>query len=196
MYRLLGFVVLFFLFSCKKVDKTLPFMGIPAGGTDTARIPAFLVTDQLGRKVTQKDFDGKIYIADFFFTSCPTICPLQTANMLTIYKEFKGNDRVRFISFSIDPRHDSVPVLKKFADDLGVDHDQWRLVTGPKDKIYPLAKAYMSIAQEDEDAPGGYTHSGYLLLVDGRRHLRGYSDGTKPTSVQEMVGKIKILLSQ
>ena len=183
-------------FSCGPGEAPLPVMGLPADGGDTATIPPFAYTDQMGRTVTEKDFAGKVYIADFFFTSCPTICPLQTAHMLEIYKAFKDDERVMFLSHSIDPRHDSVPVLKKYADDLGIDHQKWRFITGPKADVYKQAKAYMSVAAEDADAPGGYTHSGYLLLIDQHRHIRAYSDGTQKSSVTELVPKIKLLLNE
>lgn len=196
-FRFLVFAGLITLiYSCKGENSALPILGLPADGRDTAIIPDFHFIDQLGRTVTANDFKGKVYIADFFFTSCPTICPLQTGNMLQIYKHFKDDDRVMFLSHSIDPRHDSVPVLKKYADELGVDHDKWRFITGPKEEIYHQAKAYMSIAAEDADAPGGYTHSGYLLLVDQNRHIRAFADGTKGSSVEELVPKIKLLLNE
>lgn len=185
----------FICFSCEQKAKPLPYLGISTTDQPKPVIPNFAFLDQLGRKVTNEDFKGKVYVADFFFTSCPTICPMQTANMLKIYKEVPDSN-LMFLSHSIDPRHDSVPVLKEYADELGIDNARWRFITGPKEEIYKIAESYMSTAMEDKDSPGGYVHSGYLLLVDGSGHLRAYCDGTKVDSVMEFIPKIMQLLSE
>ncbi len=153
----------------------------PQGTTDTVRqgIPAFALTDQLGRPFTNATVKGKIVVADFFFASCPTICPVVKKEELRLWQRYKNDPRVVFVSHTIDPRHDSVAVLREYAERLGVANSNWYFVTGPKDTIYALAQRYLVAAVEDKDAPGGFTHSGALALVDPRGHLRAtLSPGT------------------
>jgi protein SCO1/2 len=194
--RFILFIFLSFtIFACNQTPKSLPYLGKTAVSGQKPVIPPFTFTDQMGRKVTNQDLKGKVYVADFFFTSCPTICPMQTANMLKIYNQVPDPD-LMFLSHSIDPRHDSVPVLKKYADELGINHDRWRFITGPKEEVYKIAEDYMSTAMEDKDEPGGYIHSGYLLLVDRDGHLRAYCDGTNADSINVFIPKIKLLLGE
>lgn len=183
------------LFSCKSNQtEELPYLGIPTEENQKPQIPSFSFTDQLNRPTTEATFKEKIYIADFFFTSCPTICPKVTAQMLRIYKEFEQNPEVAYLSHSVDTRHDSVPKLKQYADKLNIDHDKWHFVTGKKEEIFSISKNYMSIVLEDPDAPGGYDHSGYIILVDKDRHIRAYCNGTDPADVDKFIDKIKVLL--
>lgn len=114
--------------------------------------------------------------------------------MLRIYKEFEQNPEVAYLSHSVDTRHDSVPRLKQYADKLNIDHDKWHFVTGKKEDIFSISKNYMSIVLEDPDAPGGYDHSGYIILVDKDRHIRAYCNGTDPADVDKFIDKIKVLL--
>ena len=161
-------------------------------------IPAFEFTDQYGKAVTNADFRGQsIYVADFFFTSCPTICPKMKTQMLRLYKKYKGNKAVKFLSHSIDPRHDTVPVLNEYAQKLGVSDNQWRFVTGDKEKIYTIAaKGYMTSALEDSNAEGGFVHSGAFVLVDKKQQVRAVFDGTKPEQVDQMEEAIEALLKE
>lgn len=166
--------------------------------TDTLyqTIPAFRFADQDGDTVTNKTLAGKVYVADFFFTSCPSICPIMSRNMKTLYDQFKGNDEVRFLSHSIDPRHDSVPELKKYADKLGVTDRRWLFVTGPKSAVYPLAeKSYLVAVNEDGKAPGGFIHQGYFVLVDKEKRIRGAYDGTDKEQVKKLSSDIGVLLN-
>jgi len=183
------------LTSCQSPVKELPYLGIPTAENEKPTIPDYNFTDQNNQPVTPKTFGGKIYISDFFFTSCPTICPKVTAQMLRIYKHFEENKEVAFLSHSIDTRHDSVPKLKAYADKLNIDHDKWRFVTGKKEEIFSISRNYMSIVLEDADAPGGYDHSGYVILVDKTRHIRAYCNGTDPADVDKFILKIETLLS-
>jgi len=165
----------------------LPYLGFhDINGQDTVyhKIPKFAFVNQDSVMVTNETFNGKLYIADFFFTSCPTICPKVTKNMLQLYKQYEGNDSLLFLSHTIDTKRDSVERLKKYADNLGVSSDKWMFVTGDKDEIYEIADDYMSIATENPDAPGGFDHSGWLLLIDDQGHIRSFVDGTKDEKVE------------
>ncbi|GAB4450392.1 MAG: hypothetical protein Fur0028_05870 [Bacteroidales bacterium] len=160
-------------------------------------IPAFKFINQDSIEVTEKTFDGKIYIADFIFLSCPTICPKMTNEMIKVYQTYKSNPNILFISHTIDPEHDSIPRLKSYAENLGIDPTKWFFVTGNKDKIYSLAEeSYFATAYADNTAPGGYVHSGGLLLVDKNKHIRGVYDGTNPKETERLKADIKILLNE
>ena len=111
-------------------------------------IDNFQFVNQDSAIVNNETFKGKYYVADFFFTSCPTICPIMSANMLTLYDDFKGEPNLNFLSHTIDTRHDSVKVLKRYSTKLGVSSDRWHFVTGPKDDIYGIAKSYLVSAKE------------------------------------------------
>lgn len=147
--------------------------------------------------VTQADFDGKVYVADFFFTRCPSICPVMSRQMLRVYNAYKGDGRVRFLSHSIDPKHDSVAVLKRYADGLNITAAQWHLVTGDKDAIYVLAqKGYIVPAVYGTGLPQDINHSGHFVLVDTKRRIRGYYLGTDATEVDKLIADINILLAE
>ena len=179
-------------------QKALPIIGnhdIQGEDTIYHQIPDFAFIDQDSQVVTNATFDGKIYIADFFFTSCPTICPKVKKQMLRIYEKYQDEPRLMFLSHSIDPKRDTVGRLKTYSENLGVDTGRWRFVTGNKDEIYEIADDYMSIAVEDPNAPGGFDHSGWLLLVDQDRHIRSYCNGTKPEKVDEFMKDIDWLLA-
>ncbi|POY35988.1 SCO family protein [Solitalea longa] len=160
-------------------------------------IQSFRFVNQDSQWVSNDTFKDKIYVADFFFTSCPTICPIMKKNMLVVYNKFKGNPHFGIISHSIDPRHDSVTVLKKFAHKIGVDDTQWNFVTGNRDTIYALAEhSYLTTAKEDNAAPGGIVHQGAFILIDKNRHIRGVYDGTNPEAVDKMMIDIDNLLNE
>lgn len=193
------------LLSCKDGGKPapegrLPILGArqtgPNGDTIYQTIPGFSFLNQDSVFISQDSLDGKIYVADFFFTTCPTICPIMTKNMVDVYEAFKGNPRVKIYSHSIDPRNDSVPVLKAYSDALGVTSGTWHMVTGDKMEIFAMAKAYMVSALEDPTAPGGLVHSGAFILIDPDRRIRGYYDGTKPEEVKELIADIQRLMNE
>lgn len=162
------------------------------------QIPDYKFVDQDSNYVTPKTFEGKVYVADFFFTTCPTICPVMERNLLRVYKKYKGNSEVAFLSHTIDPDHDSVSILKDYAERLGVnDAKQWHFVTGAKDKIYQIGQqSYMVSAMEDKNSPGGYIHSGAFILVDKDRHVRGIYDGTKKDDVDRLMKDMDTLLKE
>lgn len=194
-------IILLGLGSCQKQEETpLPILGIPKisddGDTIHHTIPEFNFIDQDSNLVTKESFNNKIYVADFFFTSCPSICPTMTRQMKRIYENFENEDRLMFISHSIDTRYDTVPVLKAYADKLNIDDRKWRFVTGEKSEIMGIANDYFNVAYEDPDAPGGYDHSGKFILVDTEGHIRSFCQGTDPEEVTEFIKDIQKLLKE
>ena len=203
-----GFLLLssIFFLSCLRgpepVDK-LPVLGAETvfdedGNQDTLykQINAFSFIDQDSNYIDADGVKGKVYVVDFFFTSCPTICPKMTKQMLRVYQEFEGNEKIKFISHSIDTRHDSVPVFNAYAKKLNVSSNQWHFVTGSREDIYDIAEEYMVSAMEDETAPGGYIHSGAFILMDGQHRIRGYYDGVLPEDVDQLMLDINTLLAE
>ncbi len=188
------------LFSCqKKAPEPLPVLGnveIVNGDTLYHTVPDFSFIDQDSQVVTNATFADKAYVVDFFFISCPTICPIVTKQMLRVYDRFKTEDRLMLLAHTIDTKYDSVSRLKQYAVNLGVDTRKWRFVTGVKDEIYGIANDYFSIAIEDPNAPGGFDHSGRLILVDKNRRIRSFCDGTDPASVDRFMQDIETLLKE
>jgi len=166
--------------------------------TDTVdhTIPDYKLVNQDSNWITPETFEGKVYVADFFFTSCPTICPTMKKEMLRVYEAYKNNDEVSIISHTIDPEYDTVALLKDFAEKLDVKAPKWHFVTGEKEAIYELGqKGYMVTAMEDENEEGGYLHSGAFILVDKERKIRGVYDGTKSEEVDKLITDIELLLA-
>lgn len=159
-------------------------------------IPAFDFINQDSVHVTNATFDNKIYIANFFFTHCPSICPTMQRNLLKIYEKYKDDDRIAFISHSIDFKYDTPSVLKEYATKLGVTNDQWQFVMGSKKDIYGIAEAYYVYTKEDATVPGGYDHQGYFMLIDKDRHIRGAYDGTDDQQVANLTEDLEIILKQ
>lgn len=199
-----------FLFglSCTS-DKKLPFYGErdtkivkDANGNEKIdtiykTIPNFSFLNQDSVAVTQDTFKGKIYVADFFFTSCSTICPVMHRNMKTLYEEYKANSDVMFLSHTIDFKYDQPSVLKKYAQKLGVDVPQWQFVHGNKDEIYKIAEQdYLVAVGEDSAATDGYIHQGWLVLIDKHKRIRGAYDGTKDDQVAMLKADMATLLAE
>jgi len=192
--------------SCE--TKKLPYLGEPdvvkkmVNGKETEEtiyptIPDFSFTNQDNQTVTQADFNNKVYVADFFFVTCPTICPIMKKNMLTVYQEFKDNPDVKILSHTIDPEHDNPDILKKYATDLGITGSMWQFVTGDREKIYDIGqKHYMVSAMEDSSEAGGYIHSGAFVLIDKDRHIRGMYDGTTEEGTNKLKEDLKSLLKE
>jgi protein SCO1/2 len=176
--------------------QSLPVLGKKPGQEKPTTIPDFELTNQYGRSVSQEDLEGKVYVADFFFTTCPTICPKMTEQMQRVHEAFRDNPRVVLLSHSIDPDHDSAEVLRRYAERHGVEKGSgWHFLTGDKERIYELAEAhYLVSASEDESAPGGYAHSGAFVLIDPQDRIRGYYDGTNPEDVDRLIADIRSLL--
>ena len=196
----LNFLVALLVFSCSQ-EKKLPFIGPKQvntkGDTVYHQIPAFRFLNQDSVFVSEKDVEGKVYVADFFFTTCPTICPKMKTQMLRIYERYKDRDVVRILSHSIDPDFDTPNVLKDYATRLQVKAPKWNLLTGDKAAIYTLGqKSYMVSAQEDPNEAGGFVHSGAFILVDKNRHVRGIYDGTVEAEVNHLLEDMEILLKE
>ncbi len=157
-------------------------------------IDNFSFVDQDSAIITQDTFHDKIYVADFFFTSCRTICPIMKTQMLRVYDTLKNNSDVLILSHTIDPEYDTVALLHDFANRLGVSSDRWHFVTGEKDSIYDLAqRSYFATALEDKSEPDGFIHSGAFLLIDKEKRIRGKYDGTKEEDVNRLIRDIAIL---
>lgn len=202
-------LVLLTLSECGQTDKNkeLPVLGrerivekevdgVLIQETVPHKIADFEFVDQDSSIITNDSFSGQVYVADFFFTSCPTICPIMKRELLRVYEAYENDPRVAILSHSIDPTHDTVALLHEFAQNLGVKSDKWHFVTGDKDKIFEIAEqSYMVVANEDLAAPGGFAHSGAFLLVDEKRRIRGVYDGTVPDQVNQLIVDIKKLVS-
>lgn len=180
--------------------KTLPILGnrdiTPAGDTIYPAIPDFSFVDQDSNLITNATFEGKIYVADFFFIHCPTICPKVKAQAKRIYDKYQNDDRILMLSHSIDTKNDTVAALKQYANKLGIATSKWHLVTGDHDDIYEIADDYFSIAIVNPDAPGGFDHSGRIILVDKKRHVRAFCDGTDAEDVTRFMNEIDLLLQE
>ncbi|MDX1315306.1 MAG: SCO family protein [Eudoraea sp.] len=154
----------------------------------------FSLVNQNGDTITQEDYRDKIYVADFFFTTCPTICPIMTKNMADIQQEILEDDEVLLLSHSVTPEIDSVAQLKKYAREKGVDDSKWNLVTGDKKQIYELArKSYLAVKTDGDGGPYDMIHTENFILVDKERRIRGTYDGTNPEEIQELLEDLKIL---
>jgi len=161
------------------------------------RVGSFSLTDQNGNTVTENDFKDKIYITDFFFVTCPTICPKMATQMQRVYTEFKDNDNILFLSHTVMPEKDSVPVLKEYAKKLDVSANKWKFVTGDKKQIYNLArKTYFAAISEGDGGPDDFVHTENFVLVDKEKRLRGFYDGTSEKDADRLIKDIYTLLEE
>ena len=163
------------------VDSTLQFV------KKYHTIADFSLTNQNGRTVTQDDYKDKIYIADFFFTTCPSICPIMTKNMVEIQEKILNQNDVLLLSHSVTPEIDTVAQLKKYALEKGVNDAKWNLVTGDKKQIYELArKSYLAVKTDGDGGPFDMIHTENFILVDKERRISGFYDGTKAEEVAQV----------
>lgn len=170
-----------------------------SSGGDTLfhTIPDFSFTNQDGKNITQEYYKDKIYVADFFFTTCPSICPKMSSSLGKIQEKFKAQRDVKLVSFTVNPENDSVEVLKDYAKKFMVNSSKWNLLTGSKMEIYELGvKGYLVPASEDALAPGGFLHSEYLMLIDKEKRIRGFYDGTNEAAVDSLIGEIIVLMQE
>lgn len=166
------------------------------------RVPNIELTNQLGNKVSLDDLKGKILIADFFFTRCPSICPTLTKNIRLLQDALKGKDPrridtpfVHFLSFSVDPTRDSVPALKKYSDKYGINPDVWWLLTGPKDSIYNFALNEIKLGiQDGEGVDSNFIHTQRLVLIDRERIIRGYYNGLDSAAMSKLAEDLTLLM--
>ncbi|KAA0992258.1 SCO family protein [Dyadobacter aurulentus] len=206
MKYLIACVLALMIGACK--HKKLPILGEPdivvkivdgkkTEVTEYPKIPDYAFINHKNQVFTQKQMEGKIYVADFFFTTCPTICPVMKSNMLTVVERFKDNPEISILSHTIDPEHDTPAVLGKYAEDLGLKGDMWQFVTGDREKIYEIGqKHYLVSAMADPDAPGGFIHSGSFVLVDKNKYVRGIYDGTSSESTARLIADMAVLLEE
>ena len=161
------------------------------------KIKSFEFLNQNGEIISEKDYEGFIYVADFFFTTCPSICPLMTNNMVNIQNYIKDKNKVKILSFSVTPEIDSVPVLKEYSIKKGVDDKYWNLLTGDKSKIYSLArKSFLVVKENIESNSHDMIHTENFVLVDREKRIRGFYDGTDDKDMQVLKKDIEILLEE
>ena len=182
------FCLVVFMNSCgsdknKKVDQKL------------GKVPDFKFINQDSTWVTLKDFENSIYVTDFFFIQCKGICPIMKTNMLNLYHDFKDEDRVKFLSHTIDPERDNVLTLKEYANTLQVEAPKWHFVTGEKDKIYSIAHdIYKNSVLEDAEAEDGFIHSGAFILVNQNQEIVRYYDGTQHEEIKRLKEDLRRML--
>lgn len=158
------------------------------------RIADFSLLNQNGDTITQENYRDKIYVADFFFTTCPTICPIMTANLVEVQAALADDPEVLLLSHSVTPEIDSVAQLKKYAIEKGVNDAKWNLVTGDKKQIYELArKSYLAVQEDGDGGPFDMIHTENFILVDKQRRIRGFYDGTKEEEMDRLLSDIEIL---
>jgi protein SCO1 len=181
-------------------EKPLPIFGereVIDSDTIYHTIGDFSFVDQDSAEITRQTFDGKIYVADFFFTSCRTICPIMKTQMLRVYDSVENDPDVLLLSHTIDPEYDTVGLLHDYAERLGVKSNKWHFVTGDKDEIYKIAQtSYFATAMEDKSEPDGFIHSGAFLLIDKQKRIRGKYDGTKEADVDRLLRDIEKLKAE
>lgn len=158
----------------KKTDVELSYIVIDG---EKKKAPEFEFVNQDGDTISNEDYEGKVYLVEFFFTTCPTICPIMNKNLVEIQDEFEGKDDFGIASFSIDPSHDTPEVLAEYAENYGITNPNWNLMTGEREKIYALANQGFGLyAGEDADAAGGFAHQGMFALVDQEGYIRSRKD--------------------
>ncbi len=192
------------LVSCKENKKQeallLPVFGekkaVSKESEDTIyhTIKPFLFKNQFNENVTEQTTQSKIYVADFFFTSCQSICPQMSSMLVNVQKAFDGDDSVLILSHTVNPMLDTVEVLYGYAQQYGAQKNKWHLLTGNKKEIYDLAKeSYLVNAFQDDGSPEGFLHSELFVLIDAKRRIRGYYDGTDSGAVVKLIADIKVL---
>jgi len=192
---LLGFT------ACDSVvsSEPLPILGnkeIVDGETVYHTIRDWTFVNQDSVALSNKSLSDHIYISDVFFTSCPTICPKVMKQMLVLYDEFENDEMVKMVSFTIDPKRDDVERLKLYSSNLGVSSDKWHFLTGDKDNIYDVADDYFIVAHPDSDAPGGFDHSGKIILTDKQGRVRAFAEGTDPETIPPFIKAVKRLIKE
>jgi protein SCO1 len=181
----------------------LPYVGereLASNGKDTIyhSVKPFSFVNQDGKTVTDKDYEGKIYVADYFFTTCKSICPKMATELLRVQDKFaytKG--LVQILSHTVNPENDSVPVLKSYSEMIHADNSMWNFVTGNKKQLYDMARySYLVNAMEGNGGPDDFIHSELFVLVDKEKHIRGIYDGTDIKAVNDLLDDIKVLIAE
>lgn len=187
---LLGVAFLsYYYFEYKQIPKRLPTYGNPGH-----HVEDFSFTNQDGKTITNKDLDGKIYVVEYFFTTCEGICPKMNDNMAKVYEAFRGQNDVAILSHTVDPETDTVEQLKRYSLKFDADASQWNFVTGPKAALYNMAiNSYLVTAVEDtnhKEVLPDFIHSEKFVLVDKEKHIRGSYDGTNASDVKKLISDI------
>ena len=182
------------------------FMPLATIGPDQHHIPDFSFINQGNDTISKKDYSGSIYVANFFFTTCPTICPIMTNKMKYVQDKLSVYPNIKFLSHSVNPGYDTPEVLSEYASRMQVDLSNWNFVTGEKQQIYSIASSYFVNVTEDELAPGGFLHSEYFVLVDKEGNVRsgidingnpyGAYDGTNDAEMKILVKDIRVLMAE
>jgi protein SCO1/2 len=200
-------LVVLFIVSCKgtknKETKLLPVfgekkaVGNEEGDTIYHIVKPFLFINQYNEKVTEETVKGKIYVADFFFATCESICPKMSTQLITVQNAFAKDDSVLILSHTVNPMHDTVEVLKKYAERFGATKNKWHLLTGNKKEIYDMARySYLVNALEDDGSAEGFLHSELFVLIDSKKRIRGFYDGTDNVAVAKLIADIKLLKTE
>ncbi|UAB76315.1 SCO family protein [Mesoflavibacter sp. SCSIO 43206] len=204
-FAIISIIIISIFYNILKVDKPLPIYQPADVSTELVdstiqhkikyhKIADFSLINQNGDTITQETYKDKIYVADFFFTTCQTICPIMTDNMADIQKEIKNDDEVMLLSHSVTPKIDSVAQLKRYAIKKGVIDSKWNLVTGDKGEIYRLArKSYLAVKDDGMPDDYGMVHTENFMLIDKKRQIRGYYDGTKKDEIKRLLQDLKTL---
>jgi protein SCO1/2 len=181
----------------------LPYIGereLASNGKDTIyhTVQPFSFLDQDGKIITDKDYEGKIYVADYFFTTCQSICPKMATELLRVQEKFEyTKGLVQILSHTVNPENDSVPVLNAYADMIHADRSVWSFVTGDKKQLYDMARhSYLLNAMEGDGGPDDFIHSELFVLVDKEKHIRGIYDGTDIKAVNDLLDDIKVLIAE
>ena len=161
-------------------------------------VPAFALRDQAGQPISNATFAGRAYLADFFFATCPGICPKLQSQMLSVFKQYPTDARLGFLSITIDPAHDTTAVLRDYAERLGVrDANRWHFATlGDRAQTFALANRFLTGVMPDQQSPGGLAHNGTLALIDDRGYIRGAYDGMNAQEVARLKAEIPLLLAE
>jgi len=162
------------------------------------KIPSFKLINQLGDSISEKTFEGKVYVTDFFFTTCPGICPMMTSNMSLIQEDFKDESRVLLLSHSVTPEYDSVPVLKDYAKEKEVLDNKWHLVTGDRKVIYDLGRKSYFVEESlgEISIESDFLHTENFVLIDQNRHIRGIYNGLRKNDINQLIKDIRTLINK
>ncbi len=190
--------IAFLIFQGEPQYEKLPIHGFAevddSGDTVYHTIPQFELTNQLGETFTSDDTEGYMYVAKFIFTRCPTECPVMTSNMKRVHDFFIDLDELKFLSFTIDPRHDTAEVLYQYAEKYDIDHSRWHFLTGERDVIHELARnGYFITVKEGDDKAQQYLHSELFILIDKDNRIRGIYNGMNENEVMKLQDEILVL---
>ncbi len=204
-FLVISIIIVFIIYNTLNVYRPLPIYQPAMVSTELVdstlqykkkyhKIADFSLTNQNGKTITPADYKDKIYVADFFFTTCQTICPIMTDHMANIQKEILNDSEVMLLSHTVTPEIDTVAQLKRYAKKKGVNDKKWNLVTGDKKQIYDLArKSYLAVKDNPFDGPYDMIHTENFMLIDKKRQIRGFYDGTDPSEMERLLDDIKVL---